>query len=137
MDKSEIKQGSFIKQTQYCLPVEIDLSVVPARLGIWFFRLSHRTTVIQDLLFRRQFSLVLDNRTHVNVEACIFLFSTTTNLTTYPSSWLGLGLFLLCHCKRGFRLVPVVVSKLINFAICICCFLSFVASHILSINCVR
>jgi hypothetical protein len=25
MDKSEIKQGSFIKQTQYCIPVEIDL----------------------------------------------------------------------------------------------------------------
>ena len=34
MDKLEIKQGSFIKQTQYFIPVEIDLSVVPARLGI-------------------------------------------------------------------------------------------------------
>ena len=33
MDKLEIKQGSFI-QTQYFIPVEIDLSVVPARLGI-------------------------------------------------------------------------------------------------------
>jgi hypothetical protein len=33
MDKLEIKQGSFIKQTQYFIPVEIDLSVVPARLG--------------------------------------------------------------------------------------------------------
>ena len=30
----EIKQGSFIQQTQYFIPVEIDLSVVPARLGI-------------------------------------------------------------------------------------------------------
>ena len=40
MDKLEIKQGSFIQQTQYFIPVEIDLSVVPAR----------RTTVIQDLL---------------------------------------------------------------------------------------
>ena len=69
MDKLEIKQGSFIQQTQYLIPVEIDLSVVPARLGIWFFHLSRRTTVIQDLLVRRQFSLVPDNRTNVNVEA--------------------------------------------------------------------
>ena len=71
MDKLEIKQGSFIQQTQYFIPVEIDLSVVPARLGIWFFHLSCRTTVIQDLLVRRQFSLVPDNRTNVNVEAWI------------------------------------------------------------------
>jgi hypothetical protein len=70
MDKLEIKQGSFIQQTQYFKPVEIDLSVVSARLGILFFHLSRRTTVIQDLLVRRQFSLVLDNRTTVNVEAC-------------------------------------------------------------------
>ena len=34
MDKFEIKQGSFIQQTQYFIPVEMDLSVVPARLGI-------------------------------------------------------------------------------------------------------
>jgi hypothetical protein len=34
MDKLEIKQGSFIQQTQYFIPVEIDLSVIPARLGI-------------------------------------------------------------------------------------------------------
>jgi hypothetical protein len=38
MDKLEIKQGSFIQQTQYFIPVEIDLSVVPARLGIRFFK---------------------------------------------------------------------------------------------------
>jgi hypothetical protein len=71
MDKMEIKQGSFIQQTQYFIPVEIDLSVVPALLGISdFFHLSRRTTVIQDLLIRRQFSLVPDNRTNINVEAC-------------------------------------------------------------------
>ena len=34
MDKLEIKQGSFIQQTQYFITVEIDLPVVPARLGI-------------------------------------------------------------------------------------------------------
>jgi hypothetical protein len=34
MNKLEMKQGSFIQQTQYCIPVEIDLSVVPAHLGI-------------------------------------------------------------------------------------------------------
>jgi hypothetical protein len=71
MDKLEIKQGSFIQQTQYFIPVEIDLSIIQARLGISdFFHLSRRTTVIQDLLVRRQFSLVPDNRTNVNVEAC-------------------------------------------------------------------
>jgi hypothetical protein len=33
MDKLEIKQSSFIQQTQYFIPVEIDLSVVPAHSG--------------------------------------------------------------------------------------------------------
>ena len=36
-----------------------------------FFHLFHRTTVIQDLLVRRQFSLVPDNRTNINVEAWV------------------------------------------------------------------
>jgi hypothetical protein len=73
MDKLEIKQGSFIQQTQYFIPVEIDLSVIPPRLGISdFFHLTCRTTVIQDLLVRHQFSLVPDNQTNVNVEACLF-----------------------------------------------------------------
>jgi hypothetical protein len=40
--------------------------------NLWFFHLSRRTTVIQDLLVRRQFSLVPDNRTNVNVEACYY-----------------------------------------------------------------
>ena len=39
MDKLEINQGSFIQQTQYFITVEIDLSVVPARLGISTFSL--------------------------------------------------------------------------------------------------
>ena len=73
MDELEIKQGSSIQQTQYFIPVEIDLSVVPARLGIWLFHLSRRTTVIQDLLVRRQFSLVPDNQTNVNVVAWLWL----------------------------------------------------------------
>ena len=34
MDKLEIKQGSFMQQTQYFIPVEIYLSIVPARFGI-------------------------------------------------------------------------------------------------------
>ena len=34
MDTLEIKQGSFIQQTQYFIPMEINLSVVLARLGI-------------------------------------------------------------------------------------------------------
>jgi hypothetical protein len=34
MDKLEIKQDSFIQQIQYFIPGEIDLSVVPTRLGI-------------------------------------------------------------------------------------------------------
>ena len=39
MDKLEIKQGPFIQQTQYFIPVEIDLSIVPARLGSQIFSL--------------------------------------------------------------------------------------------------
>jgi hypothetical protein len=38
-------------------------------VGQSFFLLSGQTTVIQDLLVRRQFSLVPDNRTDVNIEA--------------------------------------------------------------------
>jgi hypothetical protein len=38
------------------------------KVGQSFFHLSRPTTVIQDLLVRRQFSLVLDNRTNINVE---------------------------------------------------------------------
>ena len=41
------------------------------------FSLSRRTTVIQDLLVRRQFSLVPDNRTNVNVEASKVMASST------------------------------------------------------------
>ena len=55
------------------------------KVGESFFHLSRWTTVIQDLLNRRQFSLVADNQTKINVEAwrCrkiwqyIKLFSTT------------------------------------------------------------
>ena len=39
------------------------------KVGV-IFSLICRTTVIQDLLVRRQVSLVPDNRTNVNVEAC-------------------------------------------------------------------
>ena len=38
------------------------------KVGQSFFRLSRWTTVIQDLIVRRQFSLVQDNQTNVNVE---------------------------------------------------------------------
>ena len=67
----------------FFIPVEIDLSVVPARLGIWLFHLSRRTTVIQDLLVRRQFSLVPDNRTNVNVEACFLMDNQKTALYSW------------------------------------------------------
>ena len=43
------------------------------KVGQSFFHMSRRTTVIQDLLVRRQFSLVQDNRTNVNVEASTHL----------------------------------------------------------------
>ena len=44
MDKLEIKQGSFIQQTQYFIPVETDLSVVPARLFFSFVPSDNRNT---------------------------------------------------------------------------------------------
>ena len=40
------------------------------KVGQSFSHLSRRTTVIQDLLVQRQFSLVPDNWTNINVEAC-------------------------------------------------------------------
>ena len=52
---------------QYIFIIENNLQ----KVGQSFFHLSRRTTVVQDLLVRRQFSLVPDNRTNVNVEACI------------------------------------------------------------------
>jgi hypothetical protein len=54
--------------------------------NLWFFHLSRRTTVIQDLLVRRQFSLVPDHRTNVNVEACIFF---TFDISTPERSFTG------------------------------------------------
>jgi hypothetical protein len=77
---------------KYFIPVEIDLSVVPVRLGIWLFHLSRRTTVIQDLLVRRQFSLVPDNRTNVNVEACKVMASSIINVQIYFHWYRILGL---------------------------------------------
>ena len=47
MYKLEIKQGSFIQQTQYFILVEINDFY---RICPDFFHLSRRTTVIQDLL---------------------------------------------------------------------------------------
>jgi hypothetical protein len=38
----------------------------------FFFHLSRRTTVVQNQFVRLQFSLVQDNRTNVNVEACLY-----------------------------------------------------------------
>jgi hypothetical protein len=70
MDKLEIKQGSFIKQTQYFIRGNRFARRTGTFGNLWFFHLSRRTTVIQDLLVRRQFSLVPDNRTNINVEAC-------------------------------------------------------------------
>ena len=59
MDKLEIKQGSFIQQTQYFIPVEIDLYVVPARLGISDFFTCPIGLISLRLGFRRHFLSVL------------------------------------------------------------------------------
>jgi hypothetical protein len=57
----------FVKMTkQHIFILENNLQ----KVGQSFFHFSRQTTVIQDLHFRRQFSLVPDNRTNVNVEAC-------------------------------------------------------------------
>jgi hypothetical protein len=63
----------------------------------WFFHLSRRTTVIQDLLVRSQFSLVPDNRTNVNVEAW--------NVTCF---WLSCLMY-------DFMLFFLFISKLVLF----------------------
>jgi hypothetical protein len=52
MDKLEIKQGSFIQQTQYFTPMEIDMSVVPG-LNINVCPIPGKTDVGQvDLVLR-------------------------------------------------------------------------------------
>jgi hypothetical protein len=51
--------------------------------NLWFFHLSRRTTVIQDLLVRREFSLVPGNRTNVNVEAWYILVSCAHSNTSF------------------------------------------------------
>jgi len=57
------------------------------KVGQSFFHLSHRTTVIQDLLVRRQFSLVQDNRTNINVEAWKWSFKTGNLLKEVQFIW--------------------------------------------------
>ena len=69
MDRLEIKQGSFIQQTQYFIPVEIYLSVVPA-CSLWesdFF-----TCPVGQPLYKIYLSDISFHwyRTNVNVEAC-------------------------------------------------------------------
>jgi hypothetical protein len=67
--------------------VEIDLSVVSALLGISdFFHLSRRTTVIQDILVRRQFSLVPENLTNVNVKPVDTNHGKTTRIPNTPET---------------------------------------------------
>ena len=44
MDKLKIKRGSLIQQTQYFIHVEIDLSVVLARLAFSFVLSDNRNT---------------------------------------------------------------------------------------------
>ena len=79
--------------------------------NLWFFHLSCRTTVIQDLFVWRQFSLVPDHRTNVNVEACCRpIFSTCYNLilsvvgyttiSTYHHYKLWFRIPLMARCTR-------------------------------------
>jgi hypothetical protein len=64
------------------------------KVGQSFFHLSRRTIVIKDLLVRRQFSLVPDNRTNVNVEACIGScksnYHTIMTMTALTLEWMKL-----------------------------------------------
>ena len=92
MDKLEIKWGFFIQQTQYFIPVKIDLSIVLARLGISdFFTCPvgqpEYNIYLSDVSFHWY-------RTNVNVEACLILPS-------YPLSYFlawkdVLKLYLFC-----------------------------------------
>ena len=82
MVKLEIKQGSFIKQNPvFYTSGNRFFRHTGTFENLWFFHLSRQTTVIQDILVRRQFSLVPDNRSNVNVEACPFQI---THTNTWP-----------------------------------------------------
>ena len=76
--------------------------------NLWFFHLSRRTTVIQDLLVRHQFSLVPDNRTNVNVEACYgcrfclflrFFYLSLELFRQFSFSFYYLGINLIRKCE--------------------------------------
>jgi hypothetical protein len=87
----------YLRNRNGCPTGQVKKSAIPKRAGTmdksistgikywvccrnrWFFHLSRRTTVIQDLLVRRQFSLVPENRTNVYVEACIFFARAQTH----------------------------------------------------------
>ena len=105
MDKLEIKQGSFIQQTQYFIPVEIDLSVVPARLGISDFlaHLAFRPGELLSSLFVRRPSV---NISHFN----LLLRNHWTNCNQTLVEWSLDG--PLSKCVRWSRLPTKMAAKL-------------------------
>jgi hypothetical protein len=58
-----------MQQTQYFIPVEIDLSIIPARLGIFSLVPSDNRNT-RSTCPMSVFTGSPDNRTNVNVEAC-------------------------------------------------------------------
>jgi len=68
--KSLFTKIKFVKMTkQHIFIIENNLQKVRQS----FFYLSCRTTMVQDLLVQRQYTLVQDNQTNANVEACKYL----------------------------------------------------------------
>ena len=81
MDKLEIKQGSFIQQTQYFIPVEINdfYRICPSYRHVWeslIFSNFH----LSDVSFHWY-------RTNVNVEACQCCISNLLNKKTTGHVW--------------------------------------------------
>jgi hypothetical protein len=59
-----------------------------------FFHFSRRTTVVQDL-YVRQFSLVQDNHTNVNVEACTIMHSSHFYILTMGTCFKPMGKLII------------------------------------------
>jgi hypothetical protein len=75
MDKLEIKQGSFIQQTQYFIPVEIDL--------------SRRTDTYRNLIF----SLVPSDNHNTKSTCPTSVFTGYTMGMDFTLPWVGASLY--------------------------------------------
>ena len=120
MDKLEIKQGSFHTNPVFYTSGNRYVRRTATFGNLWFFHLSHRATVIQDLLVRHQFSLVSDKHVKVCKPLDFNLFWNhleNWNQTWYECSLNGFLQILHCWLKsfKSFKDYPYYIWVLIIY----------------------